>query len=122
MVFVVKVKSGVEFARIAPAGFRILEAISACTRECQVDLTITSGTDGEHSGPADPHYTGEAFDLRIDFDADMLSRVLAFLTLHLGEAFTVIHEHSGATAQTTAAHIHVQRAKGTVYPAVPASH
>ncbi len=30
----------------------------------KVDLTITSGTDGAHSGPGDPHYHGEAYDVR----------------------------------------------------------
>jgi hypothetical protein len=44
------------------------------------DLTITSGTDGEHSGPNDPHHRGHALDVRShDVPADLKGRVLALV-------------------------------------------
>ena len=57
-------KSGVTFDRIAPAGFRLLGAIERACRVVGVPLVITSACDGRHSGPSDPHHTGEAYDIR----------------------------------------------------------
>lgn len=56
---VIRVKDGVLFLKIAPAGFRILSAIDQVAQALSLDLVITSGTDGEHSGPLDPHHRGE---------------------------------------------------------------
>lgn len=61
---VVRVKPGVTFSTIAPAGFRMLQAIECAARRLSLDLTITSACDGEHSGPNDPHHRGEAYDVR----------------------------------------------------------
>lgn len=73
----VRVKPGVEFAVVAPAGFMILAAIKKASKDLGIDLTITSGTDGKHSGPSDPHYTGNAIDLRSnDLDAEHKAQVL----------------------------------------------
>lgn len=60
----VRVKPGVQFTVIAPAGFRLLSAIEWAARTMGVDLTITSACDGVHSGPNDPHHRGEAYDVR----------------------------------------------------------
>ena len=60
----VRVKDGVQFAVIAPGGFRILAALDWASRTLGYDLWITSGTDGEHSGPDDPHHFGRAYDIR----------------------------------------------------------
>lgn len=60
----VAVKPGVQFTLIAPAGFRLLSAIEHTARTLQIDVTITSACDGDHSGPADPHHRGLAYDVR----------------------------------------------------------
>jgi len=61
---VVRVKPGVLFTTIAPAGFRLLGAIERAARAVNATLTITSACDGAHSGPDDPHHRGEAYDVR----------------------------------------------------------
>lgn len=118
IVHIVKVKPGVTFDVIAPAGFRILGAIERCARALMLDLTITSGTDGAHvGGVGDPHATGEAYDVRTsDFDPATVDTIAAWLATELGSLFTVIHEHPGDTADTTAEHLHIQRLKSTIYP------
>lgn len=60
----IRVASGVQFAVIAPAGFEILRALAAVSKQQGLDLTITSGTDGAHSGETDPHHLGNAYDVR----------------------------------------------------------
>lgn len=111
---VVLTKPGVEFAVIAPGGFRILEAISVVARAVGHDLTITSGTDGLHSGPDDPHHRGEAYDIRthdLGFVPPLI--VLSKLQDELGSIhFFAFLEDPG----TENAHVHVQVRKGTVYP------
>lgn len=113
---VVKVKEGVLFGVIAPAGFRILSAIDAASRMLNENITITSGTDGEHSGPDDPHHRGEAYDVRT-WDLDAPAKVLAFiqqaLTLSMGpDRFFAFIEASGTPNE----HIHIQTKKGVPYP------
>lgn len=112
---VVRVKDGAEFKVIAPAGFRILAAIDYVAKHLDHDLTITSGTDGTHSGPDDPHHTGEAYDLRTqDFpNAALKLQVLDGIMLQLGwEAFFGFLEDPGTENE----HLHCQKRKGTVYP------
>lgn len=108
---VIHVKPGVEFAVIAPAGFLILEAIKIASQELGFDLTITSGTDGTHSGPGDPHKLGEAYDIRSHDLADGHKlAVVKALYRHLGpRAFFAFLEADGTPNE----HIHVQRRKDT---------
>lgn len=108
----VLVKVGVQFTVIAPAGFRILEATKAVAQRLQVDLWITSACDGEHSGPSDPHHTGEAYDIRShDLLPELRLRVLAALRTELGDKFYVFLEDAGTSNE----HFHAQRLKGTAY-------
>jgi hypothetical protein len=109
----VKVKPGVEFAVVAPAGFLILQAIRAASEELVSDLTITSGTDGEHSGPTDPHKTGEAYDVRSqDLGATARSRLLGLVMADLGwERFYGFLE----SPDTPNEHFHIQRKKGMTF-------
>jgi hypothetical protein len=110
---VVRVKSGVLFTVIAPGGFRILSAIDQVAATLNSDLTITSACDGEHSGPADPHHRGEAYDIRShDFSAEQKQLVLSELTTTLGDRFYGFLESPGTENE----HFHIQVAKGTVYP------
>lgn len=106
---VVRVKDGVAFSVIAPGGFRILAAINYATS--QTDLVITSGTDGEHSGPNDPHHRGEAYDVRTK-DLTNKQGVLETIQAFLGDAFYAFLE----SPDTDNEHIHIQVKKGTTYP------
>ena len=111
---VIRVKDGVQFTKIAPAGFRILEAISLTASVLETDLTITSACDGEHSGPDDPHHLGEAYDVR-SHDLDPLLRARVLDTLHSqlpGDRFFSFLEDAGTADE----HFHIQRKRGTVYP------
>lgn len=110
---VVLAKPGVQFTVIAPGGFRILSAIQQAATVCAVDLTITSACDGEHSGPSDPHHSGNAYDIRThDMTAEQKSDVLSTITTALGDRFFAFLE----APNTDNEHIHAQVSKGTVYP------
>jgi hypothetical protein len=107
------VKPGVDFGPcLAPAGARILEVLRKFVRGVQFDLTITSARDGLHSGPADPHHTGEAFDVRThDLTASEKQQVVFYMQGMLGPQFyAFVEDPDGANE-----HIHVQRRKGTTY-------
>jgi hypothetical protein len=108
----VHVKAGVQFTRIAPAGFRILGALEQLARTIPLALTITSACDGVHSGPNDPHHRGEAYDVRShDFDAVTKQQVVDRLRAELGPQFAVILEGP----DTPNEHLHCQVRKFTVY-------
>lgn len=123
---VLRVKDGVHFDIIAPAGFRILAAFDAATKVMGRDLTITCGSDSHP--PNDPHSRGEAMDLRAnDLSDGQILALTGFLETTLGPRFTVLYETptmpSGVLAQiayvnaaATGTHIHVQPVKGTVFP------
>lgn len=111
----VNVKPGVEFTVIAPGGYMILQAIKDASKSLKLDLTITSGTDGVHSGPLDPHHTGEAYDIRShDFDPQTKAQVLNAIMgdLEMGRFYGFLEGMGGADE-----HIHVQRARSTVFTA-----
>jgi hypothetical protein len=111
---VVRVKDGVQFTKIAPGGFRLLEAIATTARKLDLDLTITSACDGEHSGPNDPHHRGEAYDVRShDLNPNQKSQVLGRFMDQLELAnFYYFIESPGTDNE----HFHLQVAKGTTYP------
>lgn len=122
MIPVVRVKPGVQFTIIAPGGFRILWALEGAADRICHDLTITSACDGMHSGPEDPHFRGEAIDVRTKDLPDpelALKAIKDFLGIPEGEEqgsrFFAWIENAG----TDNAHIHVQVRKGTVYPPAP---
>lgn len=107
----IKVKPGVTFV-YHPAGFRILEAAKHVSAALGFDLTITSGSDGVHSGPQDPHKTGRAYDFRLKtLGDDEQQAVVAGFTAELGPAFFVLHEAAGTSNE----HLHIQPVKGTTY-------
>lgn len=111
---VVRVKDSVQFSKIAPAGFRILSAIDQVSAQIGVDLVITSGTDGMHSGDADPHHSGEAYDVRShDLDPVLKEKVIARIMGILGwdYFYGFIENQDGADE-----HFHLQRKKNTIYP------
>ncbi len=114
MLGVVRSKDGVLFSAIAPAGFRILSAIDQVALALSVELIITSGTDGEHSGPSDPHRRGEAFDVRSQgFSPELKQQILDGVMRRLGfERFYGFLE----AKDTSNEHFHFQVKKGTTYP------
>jgi hypothetical protein len=122
MIPVIRVKDGVQFSKIAPGGFRILAAIEYASDQLGHDLTITSGTDGAHSGPNDPHHRGEAYDIRTSDLPDpnqALHLIKDFLAIPDGQEqgswFFAWLEDEGESNQ----HIHVQVRKGVTYPPAP---
>jgi hypothetical protein len=113
------VKQGVEFGPLlAPAGARILEVLKQLVAGYDFHVTLTSARDGIHSGPQDPHHSGEAFDLRVnDLQPAQIQRLLNDLQFHLyrdPRRFYAFMEAPG----TPNAHIHVQRRAATSYSAV----
>lgn len=112
MIPCVRVKLGVLFTIIAPAGFHILSALDMIARQAGHDLTITSACDGEHSGPDDPHKRGEAYDIRTH---DLMDKdyILSRIQLVLGEdRFFAFLEDPNSENE----HIHCQLKKGVLYP------
>jgi hypothetical protein len=109
----INVKEGVEFSIIAPAGFLILQALKTTSKTLNLDLTITSGTDGAHSGPTDPHHSGEAFDVRCnDLSSSLKTMVLNAVMYDLGfDRFYGFIE----APDTGNEHLHFQRRKGTTF-------
>lgn len=107
-------KDGVEFSCIAPGGFRILSAIEQASDSCALDLVITSGTDGAHSGPNDPHHRGEAYDVRShNLTAQQKTSVLNAVMATLGwDRFYGFIENPDMDTE----HFHFQVKKGTEYP------
>jgi len=112
---VVRVKDGVEFKVIAPGGFRILRAIDTVADKCSVDLTITSGTDGMHSGPDDPHHRGEAYDIRSQnlgpTTKETVLNALRSLLDATGRFYTFLEAEA-----TSNEHFHAQVKRGTTFP------
>lgn len=110
------VKDGVDFGTsLAPAGAQIIDTLKQLVAFYDFNVTITSARDGVHSGPGDPHHSGEAFDLRVnDLTPAQAARLLDDLKAGLYRPvrrFYAFHEAAG----TPDAHIHVQRRAGTVY-------
>lgn len=66
---VVRFKEGVTIVP-SPAGARILAALDYTAQFRNRDVTVTSGSDGDHSGPDDPHHHGNAYDVRTHDDPD----------------------------------------------------
>lgn len=76
---------GVRFDVITAAGFELLRGFTSASKAMATDLTITSGTDGTHSGPLDPHKLGQAYDMRShDFDTTQKDDVLYRIMCELG--------------------------------------
>lgn len=129
---VVRVKPGVTFTTIAPAGFRLLAAFELAAAVLGVELVITSACDGQHSGPNDPHHRGVAYDVRTrNLRPEQVSAVLDFVMDQLrepgGPAAAAV-DGAGTAFQTerffgfvegvgTAnEHLHFQLRKGRQYP------
>lgn len=127
---VLRVKPGVAFAPIAPAGFRLLGALDRVARSLAHDLTITAGSDSHP--PSDPHSLGNAYDIRThDLTPEQKAHVLRAVLLDLHESdMDAPLEVSGGLATmyffgwlehpgTPNEHLHFQLRKGIpLYPPV----
>lgn len=124
---VLRVKPGVRFEVIAPAGFRILAALDGATKTLGFDLWITCGS--EDHLPTDPHTKGEAYDLSVrDMTVPIILKAKRYFEQVLGSRFTVLYEVplvppdpqlqaiAYVNGDASAPHFHIQRAKGSVYP------
>lgn len=101
----------------APAGARILEVLKRLVAGYDFDVTITSARDGIHSGPADPHHSGEAFDLRTQ-DLTPAQKLILLMDLRRELYKTPRRFFAFLEAPDTGnEHIHVQRRAGTTYSA-----
>lgn len=126
----VRVKDGVAFTVISPAGFRILAALDAVARQLLYDLTITSACDGAHSGPDDPHHLGSAYDIRTkplspSAKDDLIVMLLSELAdnseqlqpvgtgFAIGRFYAQLEDRNGPNE-----HLHVQLRNGRTYPPV----
>lgn len=110
----VKTKAGVTFF-YAPPMFRIIEVLKNISADLRKDIVITSGSDGQHSGPNDPHYSGGALDIRTNTFSQEIKELILFLLLaELGPKFSGFIENPGQPGE----HIHVQRLYGTNYTMV----
>ena len=117
----VRVKPGVTFDGLKPAGVRLLAAIDRMSQILVRDLMITCGTD---SHPAmDPHTRGEAVDVRTsDLPPAVILTLVNGLTKLLGPDFTVLYETpvkktdvlasiAYFNPQATGEHLHLQLRK-----------
>lgn len=109
---VVLVKPGVEFSIIAPAGFRILWALTEVATGSEQPVEITSACDGLHSGPDDPHHRGEAYDVRCHDYPDPAILLQDIQHILGSNQFYSFIEDPGTPNE----HIHIQLAKGMSYP------
>lgn len=116
------VATGVQFGSIAPAGFEILRALASVSKQIGLDLTLTSATDGAHSGPQDPHHSGEAYDVR---SHDLLNKqdILTAVMTELGQPSPSSGGYVTAKffgwleqASTPNEHMHFQLRHGQSYP------
>ena len=103
-------KSDVRMDVIGFGGVRILSVLSQLSKKYQMDIMITSGTDGVHSGPLDPHKLGNAYDIKTH---DMPSRqfkdaIVRELNNLLSDKFYAFLEDPDLPNE----HIHIQVAKG----------
>ena len=107
------VKEDVDFRKgLAPAGQLIYDVLLALTKNYPFNMTITSAYDGVHSGPGDPHYRGEALDIRSQhLTRAQKARVVADLQAALyvsPRRFYAFLEAPGTRNE----HFHVQLRKG----------
>lgn len=109
----IKIKEGVTFI-YSPGGLTILNAVKTISRLMNHDFTITSGSDGVHSGPEDPHYHGDAYDIRSKDLADETQKqqFLANLNNLLArDRFYYFLENPGKDNE----HFHIQVKNGTTF-------
>jgi hypothetical protein len=127
MIPCVKARAGVKFDVIEPGGFALLGAFALAARDLEQDFIITSGTDGEHSGPLDPHKLGRAYDLHSKSFENKEAAILTVLRYADASVAPFPLDGGFATtyffmwledAGTANEHYHAQVRHGVVYPPI----
>ena len=122
---VLRVKDGVQFAKIDTGGLRIIAELVHVAQALDTDIWITSGTEGVHSGPEDPHPQGRAYDADVEpHDTAKLQEIVQTLMGCLGIIVTaqdggwVTEKFFGwiEAAGTPNEHAHIQVRHGVIYP------
>ena len=113
MIYCLRFKPGVVLVP-SPGGAMLIAGLVYTAMQIKHDLTVTSGADGEHSGPDDPHHFGNAFDVRTH-DLPDKEYALQSLIVQLGPLFYAFLEDENTDNE----HIHCQVLKGTTYPPNP---
>jgi hypothetical protein len=123
--FVTRFKAGAEPKLVAPAGAVLLSAIFTLPQRLGRDILITCSTDSH--GPADPHSTGEAYDIGLTGWSALDVALALSVFAALGGKFYAQYEVpqkpldpafaklAVVNPAATGPHIHAQRAKGTIY-------
>ena len=108
------IKDGVQLDKLNDGGSRILNSLIKYSNSHDVTITITSGNDGVHSGPNDPHHLGQALDVRSkDWDMSTKKIFLDEIMDDLGwTKFYGFLESQGTDNE----HFHFQVIKGGNYP------
>lgn len=79
-------KPTAQFEKPTVGGACLIAALAWTAAQSPFDLMITSGTDGTHSGPDDPHKKGNALDVRSStFSLEDKNRVLHLVTSYLSD-------------------------------------
>jgi len=110
--------STVRFDVIDEATIYLLSTLQKVAARLEIAAVwITSGTDGAHSGPDDPHHHGHALDIRTHNFPTRAERVafVEALGLALGKAFFVFLEDP----DTDNEHVHAQVKRGVTFPPRP---
>lgn len=114
--------------RPSSAGAVLLWAFQQWVNESAQDLTVTSGSDGAHSGVGDPHHDGNAFDVRShDFAIDAKDSFVRKVLNYLGDPqpkdggyvtayFFGWLENAGSSDPAKPEHFHFQLRRGMSYP------
>lgn len=95
---------------------RLLDACRVAALPLDIPkVFITAGTNGQHSGPNDPHYVGHALDIRTHnmLSLDMKRQFLGGLVAELGDQFFAFLEDAGTANE----HVHVQLRHGVTFAA-----
>lgn len=130
MIYVVRLLPSVKLhPYMPPAGIRLTGWIDSLCGLLKRDITITCGTEA-HEAP-DPHASGEAFDVGVvGWSASDIQSVLMDFKAKNGPLFYIQYEVkvlsddpafrrlSIQNDAATSPHLHLQRAKDTVYPPV----
>jgi len=123
-----RVKPGVRFDHIDPAGFRILATLDAFIRPCDYDLTITCGTEAHPVNS--PHALGRAYDVRSKgLEAVEKDRIVRDVLTSLAEPGEELLTTSGGLAcrhffgwlehpGEITEHVHIQQRRLTEFPNV----
>ncbi len=107
-----------QLAVVDACTLRLLDACRLAALPLDIPkVFVTAGSNGVHSGPADPHYVGHALDIRTHnmLSLDMKKQFLGALVAELGDQFFAFLEDAGTPNE----HVHVQLRRFVTYAPTP---